>query len=105
MKTPKNPLINQELKNEFAKIGEQKDVIDPIIVATFFNPSGPEIWYAISYNEDKNVCYGYVSGFGCDEPGYFSIDELEALVIPPFGIRIARDLDFSSCPLSKITRK
>jgi hypothetical protein len=47
MKTPKITLINQELKKEFARVGSQEDVSDPIIIAKFFNPSGAETWYAI----------------------------------------------------------
>ena len=105
MKTPKITLINQELKKEFARIGSQEEVTDPTIIAKFFNPSGAETWYAIAYNENENICSGYVTGFGYDELGYFSIDELEALVIPPFGLRVERDLYFSSCLLSEITGK
>jgi hypothetical protein len=104
MKTPKITLINQELKKEFAKLGTQEDVANPMIIAKFFNPSGAETWYAIAYNENENICFGYVTGFGYDELGYFS-DELEALVIPPFGLKIERDLYFNPCSLSKITGK
>lgn len=105
MKTPKTTLINQELKKEFAKVGTQEEVSNPIIIAKFFNPCGGETWYAISFEESSNTCFGYVTGFGYDELGYFSVDELEALVIPPFGLRIERDLYFSSCLLSEITGK
>lgn len=105
MKTPKITLINQELKKEFAKKGSQEEVTDPMIIAKFFNPSGAETWYAIAFNEEDNTCFGYVTGFGYDELGYFSIEELEALVIPPFGLRVERDLYFTPCLLSKITGK
>ena len=105
MKTFKTPLISEELKYEFFKVGTQDDVSDPIIIAKFFNPSGAETWYAIAYNENENICFGYVTGFEYDELGYFSIDELESLSLPPFGLGIERDLYFSSCPLSEITGK
>lgn len=102
MKTPKITLINQELKKEFAKVGKQDDLANPLIIAKFFNPSGGQTWYAISFEEDSNICFGYVSGFGFDELGYFSINELEDLEVPPFGLRIERDLYFVPCPLSEI---
>jgi len=105
MKTQKITLINQELKNEFAKVGSQEDASDPIIIAKFFNPSGAGTWYAISYEESSNTCFGYVTDFGYDELGYFSISELESLSVPPFGLSIERDLYFSSCLLSEITGK
>jgi len=102
MKTEKNILINQELKAEFTKVGQQEDLLDPMVIAKFFNPSGRQTWYAISYDETDNICFGYVTGFDFDELGYFSIDELEALEVPPFGLRIECDFTFTPCPLSKI---
>ncbi len=105
MKTPKIKLISEELEYEFFKTGTQEDVSDPMVIAKFFNPSGAETWYAIAYNEDENICFGYVAGLGYDELGYFSIDELESAIIPPFGLRIERDLYFTPCLLSEITGK
>ena len=105
MKTIKINLINQELKKVFASIGTQEDVSDPIIIAKFFNPSGSQTWYAISYDEVNNICFGYVTGFYENELGYFSIDELESLQVPPFGLRIERDIYFDSCRLSEIKNK
>lgn len=105
MKTQKITLINQELKKEFARVGSQEDVSDPIIIAKFFSPSAAGTWYAISYEESSNTCFGYVTDFGYDALGYFSIDELESLFIPSFGVRIERDMYFSPCLLSEITGK
>ncbi len=105
MKTPINKLINQELKKQFAKFGSQEDSLDPVIIAKFFNPSGSGTWYAISYDEDTNICFGYVTGFYEDELGYFSIDELESVECPPFGLRIERDRFFSSCKLSDLKKQ
>lgn len=102
MNTPKITLINQELKKEFALLGTQEEATDPILIAKFFNPCGSQTWYAISYDESSNCCFGFVTGMFEEELGYFSIDELESLVLPPFGLRIERDLFFKACPLSKI---
>ncbi len=102
MKTPKITLISPELKAEFARIGEQREVKDPIVVAKFFNPTGVATWWAIAYYPEENICFGYVTGLFEDEFGYFSIDELEELVLPPLGLRIERDLFFTPCPISKV---
>lgn len=102
MKTPKITLINQELKNTFASIGSQDEVADPMVIAKFFNPYGSQTWYAISYDEATNICFGYVTGMFEDELGYFSIDELESVEVPPFGLRIERDLYFRPCTLSEV---
>lgn len=102
MKTSKSNLINQDLRKVFTQIGSQEHLADPMIIAKFFNPCGSQTWYAISFDEISNCCFGFVTGMGFDELGYFSIDELESLVLP-FGLRIERDLFFKSCPLSTIS--
>jgi len=105
MLTPTITLINQELKEKFASIGSQDEVLDPTLIAKFFNPCGSQTWYAISYEEASHCCFGYVTGMFEDELGYFSIDELESLQVPPFGLRIERDLYFTPCRLSEIVNK
>lgn len=102
MNTPKISLINQELKKQFASAGTQEDAFDPTVIAKFFNPCGSQTWYAINYDEATNCCFGLVTGMFEDELGTFSIDELEALQVPPFGMRIERDLYFKPCALSEI---
>ena len=39
-------LITKEVESLFKKIGRQEKVDDPIVVAKFFNPTGPGTWYA-----------------------------------------------------------
>jgi len=97
-------LISNELKIVFKWIGEQNDEQDPMVLAKFFNPEGAGTWYAVSYDETDNICFGYVTGLYMDELGTFSISELESLKLP-FGNHIERDLYFTPCRLSKITEK
>lgn len=98
-------LITQELQARFAEIGEQLDESDPIIIAKFFNPCGSQTWWAISYDPVYNICFGYVTGMFEDELGSFSIDELESVRVPPFGLHIERDLHFTECRLSDVKAK
>ncbi|MDL5045249.1 DUF2958 domain-containing protein [Oscillatoria amoena NRMC-F 0135] len=102
--TRKNTLITKTLAAQFARIGDQRDVKDPILVAKFFNPTGIGTWYAIAYYPEDNTCFGFVSHFE-DELGYFSIKELESLRVPPFDLAIERDLYFTPCRLSEVKAK
>lgn len=94
-------LITPELEKRFAEIGEQEEEANPIIVAKFFNPCGSQTWWAISYDPETNICFGYVTGMFVDELGSFSIDEMEAIRLP-LGLSIERDLWFEECRLSDV---
>lgn len=83
-------LITPALAQRFKEFEEEQKPSNPIFVAKFFNPVGSQTWYASTYDPKTNTCYGYVTGMGFDEFGYFSIDELEALRLP-YAARIERD--------------
>ena len=71
---------------------------DATAYVKFFG-GGRWTWLATEYDGDDTF-FGYViSGLGavCDEFGYFSRSELEALRFPPFGLAIERDLHFTPC--------
>jgi len=98
-------LINNELKQRFSIMGEQKDIDDPRVIAVFFNPVGEGTWYAISYNEERNTCFGYVEGLGYDEWCEFSMKELEELKLKPWGMKIERDMFYKETFFSELTGK
>jgi len=95
-------LMTKQLKARFKKIGDQKDEHDPIVVAVFFDPTGPCIWYATAYDPEKRVFYGYVSipGFWDDGWGYFKLNQLES-IRGDFGLGIERDRYFKEQPSSQ----
>jgi len=95
-------LITKALEKRFREIGGQDGHTNPICVAKFFSPIGQATWYALEYNPDDNVCFGYVKGLthGGDEFGYFSIDELESVKLP-MNLSIERDIYFSEKPLAE----
>ncbi len=68
---------------------------DKIAVVKFFNPCGAGTWYAVEYDPVEKLFFGFVSihGPGCDEWGYFSLEELESIKLP-FGLGIERDVHF-----------
>ena len=96
-------LLTKSLKARFKKVGKQ-ETPDPIIIAKFFNPCGAETWYITEYNEEGNMCYGYITGSWDNEWGYFSISELEALRCSTLGLPIERDLYFDEVPFSQLKR-
>ena len=96
-------LLTEELKSRSKEVGQQ-DIPDPLVIAKFFNPSGSATWYVTEYLPVENICFGYVAGLvpGGDEWGYFSIDELQSVRCPPFGLGIERDLYFEETLFSKL---
>jgi len=83
-------LMTKEIESRFKQLGEQDDAGDAaIVVAKFFNPVGSWTWYAISYDLESRIFFGFVHGFE-DEFGSFSLDELES-VKGPLGLGIERD--------------
>lgn len=96
-------LLTNDLKERFQKVGNQEEVKDPLVIAKFFNPTGAGTWYATEYNPNAKIFLGFVSifGNGCDEWGYFSLEELEIIRLP-LGLKIERDLHFSEERASKI---
>lgn len=99
-------LLTKEIEERFAQVGRQEDVEDPIVVARFFNPTGGQTWYALEYNPEERMFFGYVSLFNDynNELGYFSLDELES-IRGQFGLGIERDLYCGEATLSEAKRK
>jgi hypothetical protein len=96
-------LLTKTLIERFAKVGRQEDVMDPVVVAKFFNPTGAGTWYATEYDPESKMFFGFVSIFGDwnDEWGYFSLAELESFR-GRFGLGIERDLYFGEKPISEV---
>lgn len=100
-------LITEALKKRFAEVGEQRDtsIDDNLIIAKFFAPGHSATWYAAAYYPDDNTCFGYVTGLAYDEWGYFSITEIEALKIPPFGLPVERDEHFEEITFRELKKQ
>lgn len=74
---------------------------DPLPLVKFFNPLGPATWLASAIGADDDTLYGLADlGFGCPEPGCFSLGALTRIRLP-FGRVIERDRAFVTLhPLS-----
>lgn len=75
---------------------------DPVPIVKFFNPLGAGTWLGTELYGDDDTLFGLAErGFGCPEMGIFSLMEIQSVRLP-FGLRIERDLDFSTPhPLSR----
>ena len=99
-------LMTKQLEKRFEKVGSQEEVVDPIIIAHFFNPSGAGDWYVTEYSKANQMFFGFVSIFKDhnDEWGYFSLAELEDIK-GRFGLGIERDRWWKEMPFSKLKGK
>lgn len=97
-------LITEALKKRFKEVGDQSLEQDPIIVAKWFNPTGGGTWYATEYDSETKIAYGYVE-LMYNEWGSFSISELENVIVPPFGLKIERDIHFSEKHFSELMKE
>lgn len=96
-------LLTKELLNQFEK--QPVDGGDNVkIICKFFNPSGGQTWYAIEYNPQEKMFFGFADlGFkDMEEFGYFGLEELESIKCPPFGLGIERDLYFEPMTVKQL---
>lgn len=72
----------------------------------FFNPVGRGDWYAMTYDPETRMFFGYVSIFRDhnDELGYFSLDELEFATLN-WGRKIERDEHWAIRSLSEVKKE
>ena len=93
-------LMNDELRKKFEQypLGSQDGKgFDAVCIAKYF--VGNCTWLATEAEfDDENeevLLYGYADlGLGpdCSEWGYFSLSELEDVAVPPYGLKVERDL-------------
>ena len=90
-------LLTKALRQALLANGAHRDGLDrdPVPVAKFFNPCGAAT-LATELDADGDTLFGLADlGFGCPELGSFSLAELAGVRLP-FGLRIERDLHFST---------
>lgn len=87
-------LLTKVILKAFEKQGDtsEKDAEDIKVIVKFFG-GATRRWYATDYDPERRMFFGFVSLFNDynDELGYFSLDELEGIKFPPFGLGIERD--------------
>jgi hypothetical protein len=98
-------LVTDELKQEFPRLYETEDKTpeEVQVIAKFFNPVGAGTWFAVEFDPEERIFFGYVNlgDDDCAELGYFSLDELEAIKLPG-GLTIERDRYFGNHTLAEV---
>lgn len=75
-----------------------------VAVVKYFFPSGAGTWYGCEF-DGADTFFGYVVsplGPDCDEWGYFSLSELQGVVVR--GLRIERDIYWTPGPIPEVQR-
>lgn len=95
-------LLTKELERTLPALDTETDE-NSTVFAHFFNPVGRGDWYALTYDQEQRLFFGYVSIFKDhnDELGYFSLDELESITLP-MGLKIERDLHWTAKALKDV---
>ena len=86
-------LLTKKLLQEFKTNGKLPEE-EQKFIAHVFNPTGMGDWWAMTYDEDEKLFFGYAR-ITDGEYGYFSLTELEEFR-GTFGLRIERDLHFTT---------
>lgn len=100
-------LMPKELEKRFTEVGNQSEKENPLVIAKFFSPVGGATWFSTEYDPETKIAYGYVKDLVpsengiYDEWGYFSITELESLILP-FGLKIERDIHFDEITFNEL---
>ncbi|KKK88559.1 hypothetical protein LCGC14_2741900 [marine sediment metagenome] len=88
---------------------DRDDEYDAIVHVKFFDPCGRWTWYAVAYDPEEEMFFGYVVGpfdETCDEWGYFGLAELKSFR-GRLGLGIERDMYFKpqlmsvACPAAQ----
>jgi len=95
-------LISNLVKSKLPALYSQESEEDPTVYLKFFNPCGSQSWFLTEYDPEDNMAFGYVD-LGEPELGYFSITELEEIVLP-MGLKIERDISFEPKHLSEVKK-
>lgn len=101
-------LMTKDLQEKFPGLYETegKPPEKVMVQAKFFNPCGAGTWFAVEFDPEERIFFGYVN-LGDDlnaELGYFSLDELESVRLP-FGLTIERDLHFGDHTLAEVMKR
>lgn len=94
-------LLTAELRAKLPGIYDTEKSEEQMCVCKFFLPEGCWTWYVIEFDPEEELFFGLVDGLEA-ELGYFSLEELESIRGPRFGLPVERDLYFEPTPLKTI---
>lgn len=108
-------LLPEELRKLLPPLYSQEHVKDPMVICKFFHPLSGMTWYAIEgspvdedgyFDTDKEkidfLFFGWTAP-DFSEPGYFSLNEMQAVRV--MGLGIERDEHFIPKRLSEVKKE
>ena len=95
-------LLTKEIKVKAQNQYDKGSDMEQMVVAKFFG--GGWTWYLMNLAEDNNYAWGIVKG-NAVEMGSFSMNELQEIKIPPFGMSIERDLYFEPMKANEVWKQ
>jgi len=95
-------MMTKEIEDRIPPLGFTDGIParEKIVHVKFFAPVGSWTWYAVEFDPEQELFFGWVDG-DVPEWGYFGLAELK-LVKLPFGLGIERDLHFGPTPMGKV---
>ena len=87
--------IKERLIKNFKENEEAEGKKHHKVVVKLFNPTGRGFWFLTELNPENNMAFGGAKLSDWDLGG-ISMDELEKIKVPPFGLHIERDKSFES---------
>lgn len=100
--SPAYDLLPADIVGNIPKLAATSDDPDPTLHIKLFTPDSGFTWYVAEYDPESRIGYGFVIG-PFPEWGTFSFDEIRKLR-GSLGLPVERDLHFSPCPSSQITK-
>ena len=100
--SPAYNLLPADIIGNIPALGATSDNPDPTFHVKIFTPDSSLTWFVAEYDPESKIGYGFVIG-PFPEWGTFSFDEIRKLR-GSLGLPVERDLHFSPCPSSKITK-
>ncbi|WP_026804112.1 DUF2958 domain-containing protein [Aliarcobacter lanthieri] len=95
-------LLSDEQVNKLPPLYATENIAtkDKIVKIKFFTPDSNWTWYAVEYDKNEKIFFGYVNGH-YPEWGYFSLQELEQ-IRGKLGLPIEIDKYFKEQPFGQI---
>lgn len=101
-------LLTKEIERKLPALYATEDLPEEqkMAVVKYFHACSSATWYVFEGEKQEDgdwLLFCFVSGLGCDELGYVSLNELRSFR-GRFGLGIERDLHFRPTPLSELRR-
>ena len=100
--SPAYNLLPDKIAAVLPKLGETSENPDPTFHVKRFTPDANFTWFLAEFDPESRIGYGFVIG-PFPEWGTFALDEIRT-VRGGLGLPVERDLHFSPCPSSVITK-